>query len=154
MLLLLAFAPAASAKGLVSSPPASIIVSKNYSYVGANDPVITSDELSAIAGFVQHLGTIYDSTWRPAILSMIMNYSRSLNNAWLQGGSGYSTYFGMSGLTTITIVSTFTSVGSPTEKGGADTSLFSRPYVFGTVVVILSVSVIALVLVTARRLKT
>lgn len=95
-LLLTAFVPPASGKGLTTNPPVAITIIKNYTSLGINPPVIGSDEVSAITAAIGNLGALYDSTWRPAIHSLIVNNSRSLDGAYVDG-IGVALYPAVSG---------------------------------------------------------
>lgn len=74
-----------SAKGLTTNPPLTLDISENYSSPGINSPNITSDEVSAITAALASLASLYDSSWKPAILSLVVNNSHSLDGTWVFG---------------------------------------------------------------------
>jgi hypothetical protein len=74
----------------------TINISKNYTSLGANPPKIGSDEVDAITAILGNLGALYDSTWNPAIHSLLVNNSRSLDGAWVDG-IGIALYPAVSG---------------------------------------------------------
>ncbi len=86
-----------SAKGLFALPPVEITIQQNYTSLGAQAPPISSDEIGAIASAVQNLGTLYNSTWNPAIHTLLLSNNRSLDGSWIEE-IGVSLYPSLSGV--------------------------------------------------------
>ena len=86
-----------SAKGLFARPPVEITIQQNYTSLGAQTPTISSDKLGAVTSAVQNLGTLYNSTWKPAIHTLLLNNNRSLDGSWIED-IGVNLYPSISGV--------------------------------------------------------
>jgi hypothetical protein len=95
LLLLAAFPQPTFGKSFLSPnmPPLSVTLTKNYYHAPVDPSAFTTQDAEAMTYTVQSLGSLYNSTWRPALQKLLTDNGHSLDGKVVTGLGVYLTQY-------------------------------------------------------------